>query len=559
MLENIKDLKKKEKWLVALYETTRDVNSTLSLKKCLETITDKVTQLLGVERTSLMLLDKESKELKIEHAIGLSEEIIKTTRIRIGKDVNVSGWVAEKGKPLLIEDIEKDGRFPKWSAYHKYYTKSLLSVPLRAKRKIIGVLNVNNKAQGETFTKDDLELLSAFADEAAIAIENSRLVGELIKVNKELEAVNKLRSEFITNLSHMLRTPLVTTKYFTCILKDELKSELSGQQREYLLAVEDNIDRLSHLVDNLLDLAKIESGKAILNRELLSIVSLAKKMVVPLRIRALDKNITIRTLFPSRFPKTYIDEERMNDVFNILLDNTLKFTLPGGKITIQVSKRKEFAEVSVRDTGIGIAKRDLDKLFVKFSQLKPAIQGDLKGSGLGLAISREIISMHKGRIWAKSELGKGSIFTFTLPLYKPLEFFKEQLGEGIREAEEKKSSFSLIILGMESFDRIKKRFGNKQSLKLLKDLERIVKETARQTEDRVMMLRNNCLAILCKAGKPGGNVLGNRLQKALERHRFPTPKGAIKLTIYFDVLTYPEDGLNEEEVIRKARSLIKGR
>lgn len=557
MLENIKDLKKKEKWLIALYGITRDVNSILSLKKCLRTITEKVTQLLGVEMASLMLLDKEGKELSIEHAIGLPEEIIKTARIRIGKDVSVCSWVVEKGKALLIEDIEKDGRFPTRSL-SRYYTKSLLSAPLKVKGKVIGVLNVNNKAQGESFTKDDLELLSAFADEAAIAIENSRLFDEITQVNKKLEGINQVRSEFIANFSHRLRTPLIASKYFAYLLRDELKSDPSDQKKEYLLAVEDNIDRLTHLVDNLLDLAKIESGKAILDKQLLSIVSLARKAMAPLRILARDKNITVRTLFPSRFPKIYINEERISDVFNILLDNALKFTLSGGKITIQIRKRKGFVEVSIQDTGIGIAKRDLDKLFVKFSQLRPAVQGDLKGSGLGLAIAREIISMYKGRIWAESQPGKGSTFTFTLPLYKPLELLKEQLGERIKEAEENRSFFSLIILGIEDFDRIKKGFGNRQSPKLLKDSERITKEIIRQPGDRVMIFRNNCLAILCKVDKPRGYVLGNRLKKALERHRFPTPKGAINLTIYFDVLTYPEDGLNEEELIRKARRLIKG-
>lgn len=557
MFKNIKDLKKKEKWLTALYETTRDVNSNLSLKKCLKTITEKVTQLLGVDTTSLMLLDKEGKELRIEHAIGLSEKIIKATRIRIGKDVSVSSWVVEQNKPLLIEDIEKDGRFPKWNMYHKYYTKSLLSVPLRTKGKAIGVLNVNNKAQEESFTRDDMELLSTFADEAAMAIENSRLFEELLEANKKLEETNKFRSEFIINLSHMLRTPLVTSKYFTYVLRDEFKSELSDKKMEYLLAVEDNIDRLTHLVNRLLDLAKIESGKAIFDKQSLNIVGLARKAVAPLRIPARDKNITIKTLFPSRFPKTYLDEERMSDVLNILLENALKFTPSGGKITIQIGEGKKFVKVSVRDTGTGIAKRDLDKLFVKFSQLAPDVHRDSKGSGLGLAISREIISRHKGRIWVESQLGKGSTFIFTLPLYRPLEFLKEQLGERIKEAEENRSFFSLIILGIENFDRIKKEFGNRQSLKLLKDLEKIAKSTIRRTEDVVIIFMNSYLAILCKIKKPDGYVLGNRLKKALEKHKFSTPKKTISLAVYFDVFAYPEDDLNEEKLIRKTQSLIK--
>lgn len=552
--------KKKIQWLETLYEITRDVNSTLGLKKCLKTIVEKTSNLLNVDRVSLMLLDKKKRELTIECATGISNHVIKNARVKLGQ--GVSGWVAKKGKPLLINDISKDKRFrPREKG--RYYTRSLLSVPLKARREVIGVLNINNKAKKQIFNKDDLDLLSALANEASIAIANARLYEELLFANERLKELDRLRSEFVANVSHELSTPLATCRYFVSILLKELAGTISGQQKEYLNLMEANIDRLTHLINNLLSLSKIEAGKLELRRQQTKINNLVIEVFKNFEAQAQAKGINLQNLLTENLPDVFIDNERIIEVLNNLIGNALKFTPSDGRIWVEAMIASGYAghknlEIKVSDTGRGIPAEDVDKIFDKFHQMEKGLPQGSRGTGLGLAISREIIQLHGGNIWAESELGKGSRFIFTLPIFDADTFFKVRVGEEIKRARQSSSPLSLLVLLIDDFNKIRDEFSDIEANQLLLKMEELTRQTVRRPTDVVSrFMQGEIIAVLAGTNKEGAQSLIRRLKTTIEKEDFSTSKGAMKLKILAGTATYPEDAIETEELIEAAEDSLK--
>ncbi len=251
------ELEKKLLELSIMFEVAREVNSTLDLEEVLSLILDRAADILEVKLVSLMLIEEETGELVIKVARGLAERIVKAARVKMGE--NISGWVAESGEPLLVPNIDKDPRFVRRDG-ERYYNRSLLSVPLKAKGKVIGVINVNNKADKGVFNQDDLDLLIALSNQAAMAIENSRLhervrgkAEALEAANQELKKVSEEKREFVSQVSHDLRTPLTSIKGFTSILLTGGFGELTQPQKEKLEKIGKHSDRLTALIKNLVE------------------------------------------------------------------------------------------------------------------------------------------------------------------------------------------------------------------------------------------------------------------------------------------------------------------
>ncbi len=251
------ELERKLLELSIMFEVAQEVNSTLDLEEVLGLILERAGDILEVELVSLMLIEEETGELVIKLARGLEERIVETTRVKMGE--NVSGWVAERGEPLLVPNIDEDPRFIKRDG-EKYYNRSLLSVPLRAKGKVIGVINVNNKADKGIFNQDDLQLLIALSNQAAMAIENSRLhervrgkAEALEAANQELQRISEEKRELVSQVSHDLRTPLTSIKGFTSILLTGSLGELTREQKEKLEKIGKHSDRLTALIKDLVE------------------------------------------------------------------------------------------------------------------------------------------------------------------------------------------------------------------------------------------------------------------------------------------------------------------
>jgi len=282
-----------------------------------------------------------------------------------------------------------------------YLTKPIHSGELRAK--VAGLLNIKE-----------------IIDDSHWAVEKAnkgtrKLYKDLEQKNEELKKLDVLKDEFVSTVSHELRTPLTTMKEFTAILSDEIPGKLTKDQKEYIDIIKDNIDRLSRLVEDLLDISKIEAGKLKLKKISVDIIHLAQNVILTLKPVADKEKITLKTSFAAPSLDVNLDPDRIVQVFTNLLSNAVKFTPENGQVTVEIKNNETQIECSVADTGIGIAPENLNRLFRKFQQFDRGVGSGYKGTGLGLAITKRIIEMHNGTIRVESQLKKGSKLIFTLP------------------------------------------------------------------------------------------------------------------------------------------------
>lgn len=239
---------------------------------------------------------------------------------------------------------------------------------------------------------------------------------ELESANKKLQELDKLKSNFLSLVSHELRTPLTTIQGYTTFLRTEKPGALNAAQREYLKVSEETADHLNRLIEELLDLSKIETGEFKVNLAAVNMLEAINKVTVSLKLLAEEKNITIENGLPENLPLVLADEKRITQVVTNLIENAIKFNHPKGKIYINTAKNSQDNKVTfcIADTGIGIPEEELDKIFDKFYQVDSSEKRKYGGCGLGLAISKNIIRLHKGRIWAESKPDSGSKFFFEL-------------------------------------------------------------------------------------------------------------------------------------------------
>jgi signal transduction histidine kinase len=244
-------------------------------------------------------------------------------------------------------------------------------------------------------------------------------MAEIERLNHELKELDRLKSDFISTVSHELRTPLTTFQSIISSLLAGVLGEFTDLQKEYLLMAKDESAREARLINNLLDLSKLESGKVILQKEMMDVTALADEIIRSMRPGLDEKRIILRRKFPQNLPKIYVDPGRIMEVFTNLLSNAIKFTKENGQVIVSAKiTRDDKVKLEVADTGIGIAKENIPKLFSKFFQAEQTTNPGGKGTGLGLAICKEVIELHGGDIWVESEIGKGSKFTFILPIGK---------------------------------------------------------------------------------------------------------------------------------------------
>ena len=278
----------------------------------------------------------------------------------------------------------------------------------------VGAIAVLRRQPGR-FSDSEIELLKTFADQAVIAIENVRLFKELEVANHELAAASQHKSEFLANMSHELRTPLNAIIGFSEVLTDRMFGELNEKQEEYLRDIYASGTHLLSLINDILDLSKIEAGRMELELTEFHLPTAIENALMLVRERAGRRSIALHTNIDARLGQIQADERKVRQVVLNLLSNAIKFTPEGGRIEVGAVPKDGFVEVSVSDTGIGIAPEDQEAVFEEFRQVGTA-EKKAEGTGLGLTICRKFIELHGGRIWVKSQLGAGSTFTFTIPM-----------------------------------------------------------------------------------------------------------------------------------------------
>jgi GAF domain-containing protein len=292
--------------------------------------------------------------------------------------------------------------------------RTVIAVPMIRDGEPVGALSVTRRDAGR-FSEAEVALLKTFADQAVIAIENVRLFNELELANRGLEAASRHKSEFLANMSHELRTPLNAILGFSEVLGERMFGELNEKQDEYLKDIHASGQHLLSLINDILDLSKIEAGRMELELADFHLPQAIDNALVLVRERALRRGITLEQAIDSRLGEIRGDERKIKQVLLNLLSNAIKFTPDGGRINVRAMLRDAIVEMSVSDTGVGIALEDQQAIFEEFQQVGTAAKR-VEGTGLGLALSRKFIELHGGRIWVESQEGAGSTFTFAIPV-----------------------------------------------------------------------------------------------------------------------------------------------
>lgn len=299
------------------------------------------------------------------------------------------------------------------------------------------------------------------------------------RVKKKLEILgelNKVKSEFVSVVSHELRTPLSITKHAITLIFDGIAGSVNPKQKELLIKAQNNIERLRKLIEDLLDISRIERGTFRLHYSLVNLNDLILDSSVYFKNLAKEKNLHLEYRLPKREINIFLDAERLNQILTNLINNAIKFTEQGGEIKVELKTLEDRVRIGVIDTGIGIAREELPKLFNKFTQLSKTSAARKKGIGLGLSIVKELIKKHGGEIWAESELGVGSKFYFTLPLFYSIYVLDKETRNRINELLDKAASLYLINLLIVNYKKVKKSF-KIRGIDLLDNLKLIINNT----------------------------------------------------------------------------------
>ena len=292
-----------------------------------------------------------------------------------------------------------------------------MAVPLLREERIVGGLVIWRREPG-TFSAEVVNLLQTFATQSVMAIENARLFREVEEKGRELVAASKHKSQFLANMSHELRTPLNAILGYTELILDNIYGEVSEKVRDVLTRLEQSGRHLLALINDVLDLSKIEAGQLKLSPSVYSIQDVVQTVFTGVEPLAAEKKLVMKTTVAPDLPLGYGDERRLSQVFLNLVGNAIKFT-EVGEVEVEVKAIDSAFLVAVSDTGPGIAPSDQERIFQEFHQIDNTSARKKGGTGLGLSISKRIVEMHGGRIWVESSPGKGSTFWFTLPFRRP--------------------------------------------------------------------------------------------------------------------------------------------
>jgi signal transduction histidine kinase/CheY-like chemotaxis protein len=402
--------------LRALGEVSQAVSSSLDLDEVLTTIVTRAAELSDADGGSIFEYEPSTREFVLRTCVGTNEELVdELHQVRIRLDETFMGQAAARGDVQQAPDLDAEPPDPHVEALRRHGWRSMVAVPLRRGDEIIGALIVRRKVPG-ALPPETVALLVTLANQSVVAIHNARVFRELEQKTRELEVASQHKSEFLASMSHELRTPLNAVIGFSDVLLDRMFGELNERQDEYVHDIRSAGRHLLELINEILDLSKVEAGQMELNVDAVSLPMLLEDGLAMVRERAARHGIGLKSDVAPGLGALRGDELKLKQVVLNLLSNAVKFTPEGGSVTVTARRVGPDAEVSVRDTGIGIAEAEQDRIFEAFQRGGRAARTTSEGTGLGLTLSKRIIELHGGRLWMESELGVGSTFTFAIPL-----------------------------------------------------------------------------------------------------------------------------------------------
>lgn len=436
-----RDLDAKNSALIVLRKLDEIMMASLGLEDVAQRVTDAIAFELKFQIGVLALLDERLGMLK-RVAMSRTPVGLKTHEYLPIPYTQISIPLTEGGN-LLIQAL-KDGKMRITHSLYNVFRpvlneetskkiqttigiKTSLIFPVSAKGKRIGVMIISLDREENKISSYELEMMKKLMDAMGIALDNARVYGQLRETtqklgqaNQRLQELDKLKDDFVSVASHELRTPMTAIRAYSWMALNKPDIVLSEKMKKYLSRTLISTERLINLVNDMLNVSRIESGRIEIKPEAFNLIHLVSEVIEEVSVKASENNLKLVVL-ESKIPEVFADSEKVHQVLLNLVGNSLKFTPSGGQITISFFTDGKMVETSVKDTGAGISKEDLGQLFQKFGRLDSSYvaMGTSGGTGLGLFISKKLVELMHGRIWANSEgLNKGTTFSFSLPLEK---------------------------------------------------------------------------------------------------------------------------------------------
>ncbi len=404
-MTRICDLEDRVANLMRILEVTRFLNQTLNLEMQLQMIQEVATELTQTEAASIFLRDSKTDELFFLSATGKAadgEAGERLRRIPVPIDGSIAGWVVKTGEPAVVNDVKSDVRhYGQADAETQFVTRSILAVPLIRRGKIIGAIEVLNKPEDQSFTEDDLALLTTLAAQAAVSIENARLFEQ---------------SDLVSEVVHELRTPMTSIIGYSKMLA--MPGIPEQNKAQFAETINREANRLGKMVNDFLDWARLEAGRVRFAQEPVDICQVVRDTVLVIKPQAQERGIGIEPTIPAEALTVLGDEARLKQVFLNLASNGVKYNRDNGRLEFVVQQAGDRVSISVRDTGMGIPKESLDRLFQRFYRV-PGTENVVRGTGLGLSIAKSLVEAHGGKVDVQSVVGEGTTFVITLPLAAP--------------------------------------------------------------------------------------------------------------------------------------------
>ena len=396
MEESYESLKQSFVTLERLLHISRHLNSTLEMRPLLQQIVDSAQDLTDADGASILLMESDDT-LRFAAACGPDANLLEITEVPL--DNSLAGWVVRNRQMLIVEDVLSDPRH--FAIQSIDPTQSLLAVPMIFGDRVIGVLESVTTKTRHRFTPQDIETLETLASVAAVAVQNARLFEQ---------------SDWVAEVVHEIRTPLTAILSYADLLQ---RPDITDSMREqFVTIIQQETQRVNALATQFLDLARLESGRTRMAQHCLYIGEIINAAANTIRPTITNNRQNLHVECPDDLPCTVGDDQRIHQVLLNLLSNAAKYSDPGDTITLAAKVADHEIFVAVSDTGPGIPEDQLPHLFHKFARL-PGKERQVTGTGLGLVISRQIVEAHNGKIWVESEVGKGTTFSFTLPIIAP--------------------------------------------------------------------------------------------------------------------------------------------
>ena len=404
--------------LRALGDVGRALSSTLDLDTVLQTIVSRASQLAGADGCAIYEYEEGAEEFKVRATHNFDASFVQVLRaMPLRKGEGAMGRATEAREPWQVADIGVPGAYE--SRVRDVLIgadyRAVISVPMLLEDQIIGSLSLVRKAPAP-FPAEVVELLKNFATQSALAIQNARLFREIAAKGRELEAASRHKSEFLANMSHELRTPLNAILGFSEVLAERMFGEVNEKQAEYLQDILSSGRHLLSLINDILDLSKVEAGRLELELGRFHLATALDNALTLVRERASRHGITLTQTVAAGVGDIVADERKVKQILLNLLSNAVKFTPEGGRVGLTATAAEDVVTIAVSDTGIGIAPEDQAAIFEEFRQVGCEDARKQEGTGLGLTLAKKFVELHGGRIGVQSHVGRGSTFSFTLPL-----------------------------------------------------------------------------------------------------------------------------------------------